>query len=129
VLKGADCGAACISAALLLAHFRGSALTLWYSVSAITSGGLAGLFLLAFLRTRANRAGAQVGICASLLFTAWASLTLPDKRTIDLGAWNFPWHDYMVGAVANVVLLVTGLLASAIADHAPVRSRAARQAA
>jgi SSS family solute:Na+ symporter len=113
-------GGLCISSALLLAHTSGSALSLWYSVSAITGGGLAGLFLLAYGSTRVHRTGVLAGIATSLLFTAWASLTLPDKRVIDLGRWNFPWHDYMVGATANVVLLVVGYMASLIFQAAPV---------
>jgi SSS family solute:Na+ symporter len=39
-------------------------------------------------------------------------LTLHDKQVIDLGEWNFPWHDYMIGATAHVVLLSVGYIAS-----------------
>jgi SSS family solute:Na+ symporter len=106
------CGACCIAAALGLAHTKGSALSMWFSVSAIASGGLAGLFLLAFLSGRASRRGVWVGIAASLTFTAWATLTLHDKQVLDLGRWNFPWHDFMIGATAHVVLLVVGYGAS-----------------
>ena len=106
------CGLACIATALALAHTKGSALSMWFTVSAIASGGLAGLFLLAFLSTRASRRGVWAGIAASLAFTAWATLTLHDKRVIDLGRWNFPWHDYMIGAIAHLVLLATGYAAS-----------------
>ena len=106
------CGACCIAAALGLAHTRSGALSMWFSVSAIASGGLAGLFLLAFLSGRASRRGVWAGIAASLAFTAWATLTLNDKRVIDLGAWNYPWHDYMIGATAHIVLLMVGYAAS-----------------
>jgi SSS family solute:Na+ symporter len=105
-------GACCIAAALGLAHTKGPALSMWFSVSAIASGGLAGLFLLAFLTRRASRRGVWTGIAATLTFTAWATLTLHDKQVIDLGVWNFPWHDYMIGAIAHVVLLVVGYAAS-----------------
>jgi SSS family solute:Na+ symporter len=105
-------GLCCIAAALGLAHTRGPALSMWFSVSAIASGGLAGLFLLAFLTKRASRRGVWIGIAAALAFTAWATLTLHDKQVIDLGRWNFPWHDYMIGAIAHLVLLVVGYAAS-----------------
>ena len=36
--------------ALMLVQTKGSALSMWFAVSAIASGGLAGLFFLAFLR-------------------------------------------------------------------------------
>src|SRR6266576_1322505 len=86
---------------------------MWFSISAIASGGLAGLFLLAYFSTRANARGVYVGIVASVIFTAWATLTLGgDKRVLDLGRWNYPWHDLVIGAVAHVVLLTVGYVAS-----------------
>ncbi|HWB83197.1 MAG TPA: sodium:solute symporter [Bryobacteraceae bacterium] len=108
----AACGVFCILTALVLAHTNGSALSLWFTVSAIASGGLAGLFLLAFLSPRANTSGVYAGIIASLIFTAWATVTLSGKRLIDMGRFNFPWHDYMIGAIAHVILLVVGYAAS-----------------
>lgn len=105
-------GVLCILIALVLAHSKGSALAMWFSVSAIASGGLAGLFLLAFFSTRANRQGVYAGILATVVFTGWATLTCGDKRVLDLGAWNFPWSDLMIGAVGHVVLFVFGYLGS-----------------
>jgi SSS family solute:Na+ symporter len=98
--------------AIQLGHTQGTALSLWYTISAIVAGGLAGLFLLGFLSTRANRQGAYVGIAASLVFTAWATLTLNGGSIVNLGKYNFPLHDFMIGAVGHVVLLVVGYLAS-----------------
>ncbi|MFZ0760424.1 MAG: sodium:solute symporter, partial [Candidatus Sulfotelmatobacter sp.] len=88
--------------AIRLGHTQGTALALWYTISAIVAGGLAGLFLLGFLSTRANRHGAYLGIAASLLFTAWATLTLDGGRIVNLGKYNFPLHDFMIGAVGHV---------------------------
>jgi len=95
-----------------LAHTRGTALALWYTVSAIVAGGLAGLFLLGFLSTRANRSGAYLGIIASMIFTVWATLTLNGGSIVNLGKYNFPLHDFMIGAVGHLVLLVVGYLSS-----------------
>jgi SSS family solute:Na+ symporter len=63
---------------------KGGALQMWFAVSAMVSGGLAGLFLLAFLSRRAN-----------------------DGKFLDLGAFNYSWDDLMIGAIGNVVLLAT----------------------
>jgi solute:Na+ symporter, SSS family len=98
--------------AIQLGHTRGTALSLWYTTSAIVAGGLAGLFLLGFLSTRANRHGAYLGIVASLMFTTWATLTLDGGSIVNLGKYNFPLHDFMIGAVGHVVLLMVGYLAS-----------------
>ncbi|MFB3825697.1 MAG: sodium:solute symporter [Bryobacteraceae bacterium] len=105
-------GALAALTAVILAHTSGSALSLWFSVSAIASGGLAGLFLLAFLSPRANRQGVYTGIAACVVFTAWATVTLASNRVVDMGPLNFPWHDYMIGATGHIVLLAVGYLAS-----------------
>lgn len=98
--------------AIQLGRSQGTALSLWYTISAIVAGGLAGLFLLGFLSTRANREGAYTGIAASLAFTAWATLTLNGGKVVNLGRYNFPLHDYMIGAIGHVVLLIVGYLTS-----------------
>ena len=116
----ACCGVLCLLIALVLGHSKGGALSMWFSVSAIASGGLAGLFLLAYLSRRATRQGVYVGIAASVLFTAWATLTMQGgNRLLDLGRFNYPWHDLTIGAVAHMVLLVVGYAASLVVGQAP----------
>ncbi|ADV83591.1 sodium:solute symporter [Terriglobus saanensis] len=104
-------GLAAGGVALRLAHSQGGALSLYYTITAIVAGGLAGLFLLAFLIRKANRVGALAGIFANLLFTIWATLTLGGK-TINLGRFNFPWHDYMIGAIGHLILFGFGVVFS-----------------
>ena len=106
-------GLAAAGVALRLARGQGSALSLYYTITAIVAGGLAGLFLLAFFDRRATRQGAVVGILASLVFTVYATLTLGGK-TLDLGRFNFAWHDYMIGAIGHVLLVVFGVAFSRI---------------
>ena len=101
-------GLLAIATALVLSHSNTPALSLWFSASAIVSGGLAGLFGLAFVTRRATRAGAYAGIGTCVVFTGWATLTLGTNRVVDLGRFNFPWHDYVIGAIGNVVLFVVG---------------------
>jgi len=105
-------GALAASTAVILAHTKGSALSMWFSVSAVVSGGLAGLFLLAFLSRRAHRGGVYVGIAACWTFTIWATLTMGERPWIDLGQFNFPWHDYLVGVIGHMILLAVGYVAS-----------------
>jgi SSS family solute:Na+ symporter len=108
----AVCGLLCVLIATLLAHTGGTALSLWYTISAIVAGGLAGLFLLGFLFERAGSTGAYAGIAASLLFTTWATLTLNGGKLWNLGRFNFPLHDYMIGVLSHIVLLGAGIAAS-----------------
>ena len=108
------CGLLAIAVALILTHSRGPALALYYTATAIVAGGLAGLFLLAFLARRAGTAAAVAGIVANLVFTAYASLTLDHGKILNLGRYNYPWHEYTIGAVGNLLLLGVGLAAACI---------------
>jgi SSS family solute:Na+ symporter len=112
-------GVAAALVALRLVHTQGSALSLYYTITAVVAGGLAGLFLLAFLMPRATREGAVAGLVVSLIFTTWATLTEGGK-IVDLGRWNFPWHDYMIGAIGHVVLLIAGVVASLLLPGTPL---------
>ena len=104
------CGGLAIAVALRLSTTQGSALALYYTATAIVAGGLAGLFLLAFLCGRAGRFAAILGIAVSLLFTAWATLTLNGGKILNLHRYNYPWHEYTIGAIGNLLLLFVGLL-------------------
>lgn len=108
----ATSGLMAVFVALQLAHTRGTALSLYYTISSIVAGGLAGLFMLAVLSSRSSRRGAQIGILASLLFTTYATITSGPNPLFDLGSFNFPWHSYMIGAIGNITLLVVGIIFS-----------------
>ncbi|MGA2268007.1 MAG: sodium:solute symporter [Bryobacteraceae bacterium] len=119
----AICGVLCVVIATALAHTGGTALSLWYTISAIVAGGLAGLFLLAFLAQRASATAAYMGIAASLVFTVWATLTLDGGKMWDLGRYNFPLHSYMIGVIGHAVLVVTGYAASFVFPNRDAASR------
>jgi SSS family solute:Na+ symporter len=100
-----------------------------FELYAIFSGGIVGLFALAFFTTRANRKGAIVGIVACVLFTTWAVLTSPFKfggeKIIlwNLGDWGYQHHNMMLGVYSHIVLFVVGYAASFLFTHeAPARS-------
>jgi solute:Na+ symporter, SSS family len=101
-----------ILTALLLVQTKGSALAMWFAVSAIASGGLAGLFFLAFLTPRASPVGAWTGIACSTMFTVWAVLTKGAKPLMDLAPFNYRGDDLTIGVVGNIVLFAVGLLTS-----------------
>jgi len=117
----AVCGAAAILVAVIIAWKSDRVLSFWFTSSSIFAGGLAGLFLLAFLSPRANKTGASIGIVASVLFTAYATLSSGKDRLLDLGDFNFPWAGVMIGVIAHIVLLIVGYFASlAFARGAPL---------
>ena len=97
-----------------------------FSLYAIFSGGIAGLFILAFFTKRANKKGIYIGIVACIIFTAYAVLTstkfdlgqrdaagnVIKQLIFDFGDWNFKHEKYMLQVYSNVVLFVVGYLAS-----------------
>ena len=108
----AVCGAVSILSAAVIAWKSQRVLSLYFTVSSIVAGGLAGLFLLAFLSARANKEGAWIGIAACLIFTTWATMTSGERPGWDLGSFNFRLHPVMIGVAAHGVVLAAGYLAS-----------------
>ena len=90
-----------------------------FTLYAIFSGGIAGIFLLGLFSSRANKQGLAIGIAACVLFTAYAFLTsakigLGEHKTtiLNLGKYNFTQHKYMLGVYSHIVVIVVGYLAS-----------------
>lgn len=108
----AVCGLTAVAIAIVIASRGDRALSLYYAACSIISGGLAGLFLLAFFSRRANKQGLWIGIVANLVFTAWATLTSGKNQLMDLGDFNYTWPSVMIGVIGHVVVLVVGYLAS-----------------
>ena len=114
-------GAMTIVAAWLLLPEEGSAplMERVITIASILSGGTLGLFCLGFFSRQATREGAYVGIALCAVYTAWAILTEPGKRVVDLG-FNFPLNPLLIGVVGHLVLFFSGLLASRIlGGHRP----------
>lgn len=90
-----------------------------FMLYAIFSGGIAGMLLLGLFVNRANRKGLNIGIVACVLFTAYALLTSSSTGSgdekhliLDLGAYNFTQHKYMLGVYSHFVLFFVGWIAS-----------------
>lgn len=111
-------GIAAAAIAVKLAHSQGGALALYYTISAVVAGGLAGLFLLAFLVKRATRNGALAGIAVSLAFTVWATLTQGKSHTL-FGRWHYGYHEYLIGAIGNTLLPLVGAAMSKLLPGVP----------
>lgn len=90
-----------------------------FTLYAIFSGGIAGMFLLGIFSRKTNKKGIYAGIMASILFTIYALLTstpigVGEDKTllIDFGNWNFNHHKYMIGVYSHIVLMIVGFSAS-----------------
>jgi SSS family solute:Na+ symporter len=90
-----------------------------FTLYAIFSGGIVGIFLLGLLSARANRQGVNIGIIVCILFTGYALLTstpigLGDQShlLLDLGKYNFVQHKLMLGVYSHLIVIVVGWVAS-----------------
>jgi len=75
-----------------------------FTLYAIFSGGIVGIFLLGLFSARANRQGINIAIVVCVLFTAYAFLTSTkfnfgntELLLIDFGAYNFTHNKLMLG--------------------------------
>lgn len=90
-----------------------------FTLYAIFSGGIVGIFLLGLFSARANEKGVNIAILTCILFTAYALLTSmeigtgPEKHILlDLGEYNFTHHKLMLGVYSHIVVIVVGYVAS-----------------
>lgn len=102
-------------AALYLSAGEEGVLGIVFTLYAIFSGGIAGIFLLALFSSRANTQGVNIGIIACVLFTAYAFLTstkIGGHKILDLGPYNFTQNKLMLGVYSHLVVLGVGYVAS-----------------
>src|ERR1700744_2819748 len=90
-----------------------------FTLYAIFSGGISGIFLLGLFSPRTNRQGLNIGIIACILFTAYAFLTstavgVGNHKTLllDMGRYNFTQNKLMLGVYSHVVVIVVGYVTS-----------------
>jgi solute:Na+ symporter, SSS family len=81
------------------------------TIASILSAGTLGLFCLGFFSKTATRSGCYVGIAVCAVYTAWAILTQPGGRVVDMG-FNFPFNPLLIGIIGHGVLFGTGWIAS-----------------
>jgi len=111
-------GAIAVASIYLLAGNKG-VLGIIFTLYAIFSGGIAGMFILGLFSKRANKKGLYIGIAASVLFTGWAVLTSTPfdiggtkRLLLDMGDYNFGHHKYMLGVYSHFVLFGVGWVTS-----------------
>ncbi|NGM64498.1 sodium:solute symporter [Sphingobacterium sp. SGR-19] len=96
-----------------------SILGIIFTLYAIFSGGIVGVFLLGIFTERANRQGINIAIVVCILFTAYAFLTSTEIEfrgesfiLLDLGELNFTHNKMMLGVYSHLVVIGVGYLAS-----------------
>ena len=90
-----------------------------FTLYAIFSGGIVGIFLLGLFSARANRQGVNIAIIVCIIFTAYAFLTSTriglgenKKLLLDLGDYNFGHDKLMLGVYSHLIVIIVGWVAS-----------------
>ena len=90
-----------------------------FTLYAIFSGGIVGIFLLGIFSARANRQGINIGIITCIVFTAYAFLTstrigsgTEKHLLLDFGNYNFTHNKLMLGVYSHLVVIGVGYVAS-----------------
>jgi len=89
-----------------------------FTLYAIFSGGIVGIFLLGMFSARANRQGVNIGIITCILFTGYALLTSTPigvknpSLLLDMGKFNFTHHKLMLGVYSHLIVIIVGYIAS-----------------
>jgi len=88
----------------------------FFTFSAIIGGGMVGMFFLGLFTRRCSKKGLYIGLGIGVTFIVWAALTNPEKMDALIPAWlpKFRIHIYWVGLLGNIIVFVTGYLASRI---------------
>jgi SSS family solute:Na+ symporter len=97
-----------------------SALKLWWNLAGIFSGGMLGIFLLAYFTKKVSNASAAIGVVLGLLVIIWMSLS-PIYFKGELTKFQNPFHNYLTIVLGTMVIFFTGFLVSLFANHKKVK--------
>ncbi|WP_149915425.1 sodium:solute symporter [Sphingobacterium cavernae] len=96
-----------------------SILGIIFTLYAIFSGGIVGVFLLGIFSSRANNQGVNIAIVVCILFTAYAFLTSTEIsfgeetfKILDFGRFNFTHNKLMLGVYSHLIVIGVGYVAS-----------------
>lgn len=85
-----------------------SVLDAWWSLASIFSGGMLGLFLLAFLSKKARNIDAVIGVILGVLVIAWLSLSPLYFTGGNLLAFKSPFHSNLTIVIGTLVIFLAG---------------------
>ena len=87
-----------------------SVLDAWWSLASIFSGGMLGLFLLAFLSKKVRNIDAIVGVIVGALFIIWMSLSPLYFTEGNLLAFRSPFHSNLTIVFGTLIIFLVGFI-------------------
>ena len=98
-----------IGVALAMINVK-SALDAWWSLASIFSGGMLGLFLLAYFSRKATSINASIGVIIGVLVIFWMSIS---PLLSEDGSWSFirnPLHTNLTIVIGTSIIFLVGFL-------------------
>jgi SSS family solute:Na+ symporter len=87
-----------------------SVLDAWWSLASIFSGGMLGLFLLAFISKRTGKKEAVAGVITGVLFIIWLSLSPLYITQGKLLAFRSPFHSNLTIVFGTMTIFLIGFI-------------------
>ena len=87
-----------------------SVLEAWWSLASIFSGGMLGLFLLAFISRKVRRIDAAVGLILGVILIIWMSLSPLCFNSENLIAFRSPFHSYLTIVFGTTMIFLGGFI-------------------
>ncbi len=87
-----------------------SVLDAWWALASIFSGGMLGLFLLAFLSKKVKNIDAAVGVVVGALVIIWMSLSPLYFNEGKLLAFRSPFHSNLTIVIGTLVIFLVGFI-------------------
>ncbi len=94
-----------------------SALDTWWKLASIFSGGMLGLFLLAFFSKKVNNIAAITGVSVGVIVIGWMSLSPFLFKSDDLQKFASPFHSYMSIVFGTMTIFITGFFTGVIINR------------
>jgi len=88
-----------------------SVLDAWWSLASIFSGGMLGLFLLAFMSKKVRNIDAAIGVIIGVVVIAWMSLSPLYFTEGDLLKFRSPFHSNLTIVLGTMIIFLVGFLA------------------
>ena len=98
-----------------------SVLDAWWSLASIFSGGMLGLFLLAFLSKKVRNIDAVIGVIVGVLVIMWMSLSPLYFTEENLLAFKSPFHTNLTIVIGTLVIFLVGFVTMKLFSGKPVK--------
>lgn len=89
-----------------------SVLDAWWSLASIFSGGMLGLFLLAYLSRKVQNIDAVIGVIIGVLLIVWMSLSPLYFNEGKLLAFRSPFHSNLTIVFGTLVIFLVGFIST-----------------